>query len=119
MPTWSGQLTFNYTQDAWNMGVQLRSFSAFKYDNAYIGPDEAGYDPTLPNSINIRKFQPIIYVNVNASYQINDTFQVYGVINNLQDKDPPYLSLAALNGAGGNVYDWVGMSWKLGLRFDF
>ncbi len=42
--------------------------------------------------------------------------QIYGVIDNLFDKDPPVVAISMLSGA---PYDMTGRSFKLGVRFAY
>ena len=119
VPTWSGDVFIDYRFEPVTLGVQLRTFAPLKYDNKLFGPDDgARYNPASSDSINITRFPSLAYVNLNAAYDVGKKFQLFGVISNLLDQDPPYLSLAAIN-SGGNPYDWVGRSAKLGVRFDW
>ena len=61
----------------------------------------------------------IPYLSWNGSYNFTvdgRRMQVFGVINNLLDADPPPLAVAALIG-GGNPYDFIGRTFKVGARF--
>ena len=52
-------------------------------------------------------------------------FTVFGVIDNLLDKDPPAGSFILLSGLGTspsssfNPYDTIGRTFKLGVRFNY
>jgi outer membrane receptor protein involved in Fe transport len=75
----------------------------------------------LPNSININRFPAVAYFNLNASQGISmngHKMQLFSVVNNLFDKAPPPLAIAALNN-GGNPYDYIGRTFKLGVRFEW
>ena len=120
-PKWSGNVTVGYQQGGFNAGVQVKAFTGIKYSPDYIGPDEAGYDPAAPNSINIGRFPSMAYVNLNASYEVKmsgRSMQLFGIVNNLFDRDPPLLAVAALN-SGGNPYDFVGINFKAGVRINW
>lgn len=120
-PKWSGNVTVNYRLGGFNAGVQVKAFTGIKYSPEYIGPDEAGYNPAAANSINIGRFPSMAYVNLNASYDIkmgDRSMQVFGVVNNLFDRAPPLLAVAALN-SGGNPYDFIGINFKAGVRINW
>ncbi len=66
----------------------------------------------------------MVYWNVQAQYDLivedGRKLQVFGVINNALDKDPPFAAPVAFNTTGtANPYDMLGRSWKLGMRFAF
>ena len=42
---------------------------------------------------------------------------MFANVNNLLDRDPPEFAIAAIN-LGGNPYDYVGRTFKLGLRME-
>jgi outer membrane receptor protein involved in Fe transport len=119
VPEWSGVVNLNYALGGFTAGLQTRLFSASIRDPQLIGPDKPGYNPALPNSVNINRFPSVPYYNVNAAYDFmveGHRLQVFGLINNLFDRQAPVLSLAALN-TGGNPYDYIGRTFKMGMRF--
>ena len=103
--------------------VQMRYIPEGRYQVTNIGPDEAGYSPTLPNSISNNRVAPVTYVNLNATYRIferaGQKVELFGVVNNLFDKDPPN-QLPSSGGVTNTViYDVLGRSYKMGIRFQF
>ena len=95
-----------------------------KYDATFVGPNDPKYDPTSPNSINKASWPAMVYWNLQAQYDIvnegSRKVQIFGVVNNALDKDPPAFAPVAFNTtAAFNPYDWVGRSWKLGVRFNY
>jgi hypothetical protein len=101
--------------------VQVKAFTGIKYSPDYVGPDEAGYNPAAANSINIGRFPSMAYVNLNASYDFKfgeRSVQVFGIVNNAFNRDPPILGTAALN-SGGNPYDLVGINFRAGARVNW
>ncbi|MCI3131088.1 TonB-dependent receptor plug domain-containing protein [Phenylobacterium aquaticum] len=120
-PKWVGSAYFNYRLDPFTVGVQVRAFSDIRYSALFIGPGEAGYSPTLSNSINKNVYPALAYVNLNGTYDFKvgeRRYQVFANANNLFDTNPPAYAIAAIN-LGGNPYDYVGRTFKLGLRFGF
>lgn len=102
-----------------NLGWNLNKWSA-NWTLRYIGSAEMGFGttaggyPELPSAI---------YHNLHAGYQINDKSKVYVGVNNVTDKDPPFMA----SGASGTqaldtipgYYDIFGRSWYLGLSYGF
>jgi len=120
-PKWVASAYLNYKLDPITVGLQVRTFSKIRYSALYYGPDEDGYDPALATSINKNTFPSHVYFNLNGTYdfeQLGHKFQAFANVSNLFDKDPPAFAIAAIN-LGGNPYDYVGRTFKLGLRFGF
>ncbi|PZQ58749.1 MAG: hypothetical protein DI570_17300 [Phenylobacterium zucineum] len=118
---WVAAAYFNYKLEPFTVGLQVRTFSKIRYSALFFGPGEDGYDPTLSTSINKNTFPSHVYFNLNGAYdfeQFGRKFQLFANVNNLFDKDPPAFAIAAIN-LGGNPYDYVGRTFKVGLRFGF
>src|SRR5204863_455843 len=64
------------------------------FDTTLVGPQDAGYSPALANSINNNRVNGRFYLDLGATIKINDRFEMFGVINNLLDKDPPLAASA-------------------------
>lgn len=110
----------NYKIDPVTIGLQMRAFSAVRYSPLFFGPDEAGYDPSKSTSINKNTFAGQALFNLNLAYDFTlggRKMQVFGNINNLFDRHPDEYAIAAIN-LGGNPYDYVGRTFKLGFRFE-
>jgi iron complex outermembrane recepter protein len=103
--------------------LQVRHIAPGRFNVTYIGPDEAGYDPLLPNSVSDNKVAAVTYVNLNAQYQLLDTeaasVELFGVVNNLFDKDPPNDIPSSFGPTNNVLYDVVGRSFKVGVRVGF
>jgi outer membrane receptor protein involved in Fe transport len=46
-------------------------------------------------------------------------FQVFGSINNLFDKDPPFTGGGSLSGASAGYHDTMGRAYRMGVRLKF
>lgn len=103
-------------------GLQVRYIPKGKYGNTYIGPQDAGYDPSLPNSVSNNRVPAITYVDVNASYNLykrdNASLDIFGVVNNLFDTWPPVAPSNNI-GTNANIYDVIGRRFKVGIRFSY
>lgn len=121
VPAWNGTVDVTYANGGFSGTLTSRFFSSSKYDAALIGPDQAGYDPALPNSINDNVFPSRTYFDLTLSQKIalsgTDKFQVFATVRNLLDKDPPVRAIFI--NTGGNPYDLVGRSFTVGARFAF
>jgi len=109
-----------YSNDPFSAQLQVRHISGGRYNTELVGPDEEGYDPLLANSINDNSMDSRTYVNVNASYRLwtdgERNAELFGVINNAFDKDPPVDAPSSFGPTNNVLYDVVGRSYKVGVR---
>jgi len=120
-PKWVVTSFLTYELKPVTIGLQMRAFTSIGFNPIDVGPGQAGYSPTLPNSINKNIFPGLAYFNLNGTYDFTAegrNFQAFANINNLFDRTPPSYAIAAIN-LGGNPYDYVGRTFKVGLRFGF
>lgn len=118
---WVVSAYLNYKLEPVTVGLQMRAFSKIGFSPLYVGPGQDGYDPTKANSINKNFFEGQQLFNLNLAYDFalgGKKAQIFGNVNNLFDTTPPEFALAAIN-LGGNPYDYVGRTYKLGVRFGF
>jgi outer membrane receptor protein involved in Fe transport len=84
-----------------------------------IGPDNPAYNPALQNSVNDNKGPGGIYWSLSARYDIirngDKQLQVFGVVDNLLDKNPP-INGFPMSSNGGIPYDFIGRDFKIGVR---
>jgi outer membrane receptor protein involved in Fe transport len=122
VPGWVSNLTLSYQLGPVTNALQFRYNSRFKGDATLIGPEDEGYSPALSNSTNKNSYPSVVYVNWTGQVELlgGDArrLQLYAVVNNLMDRDPPATAIIGLIN-GGNPYDVVGRSFKLGLRFRY
>lgn len=125
---WSGFLT--YRGGPFTATTAVRYVGSGKLDVTKIGPDSPNYDPSLPNSISNNHVRSVAYVSLALSYALpafgrKDGLEVFGVIDNLFDTDPPVApggGRAALGSAyptNPAYFDTLGMRWKAGMRIKF
>ena len=115
LPKWVVNSTLSYRGGKFQSSLQHRWISRGRFNNAFVGPDQAGYSPTLVNSINDNIIPVVGYVNFSASFNAGTNDQrreLYLTINNLFDKDPP---LPAIN--NNAYYDLLGRAYRIGFRF--
>jgi outer membrane receptor protein involved in Fe transport len=109
-----------YQSDPFSAQVQVRHISSGLFQVTNIGPHQDGYDPLLPNSIDDNLVESVTYVNLNAQYRLwqggDRHVELFGVVNNLFDKDPPNNLPSSFGPTNNVLYDVVGRSYKVGLR---
>lgn len=113
-PEWTWSASFNYRRDRWGAMIQGRYVGGGNFDNTLIGPDNPEYDPTSPISIGDNTIDSRFYVNTSATFDVSESVQVYGVVNNVGNALPPF----PYTGAAG-FYDRVGRAYKVGVRVAF
>ncbi|MXO67109.1 TonB-dependent receptor [Altererythrobacter endophyticus] len=125
---WTGFLS--YDNGPFNTTVSVRHIPEGIYDVEKTGPEDEGYDPTLPDSINTNRVAGVTYFGLAMSYQIpvgsggDQNVEVFGAIENLFDQKP---SVAPGGGGlGGSNYptnpvyfDTFGSRFRAGLRFRY
>jgi iron complex outermembrane receptor protein len=120
-PSWTGNVNINYAIKDTTVGLQARLFSSIMYDPRLKAPGDEDYNAAASNSINVNHFPSIPYFSLNAAQGLDIAgrrITVFGLVTNLLDRQAPYLAIAALN-SGGNPYDFVGRSFKIGARFQW
>lgn len=118
VPHWVLNGSLTYSRGPFSTTVQGRYVDGGTVDNTLVGPDSPEYNPASPISIASNKVDSRFYVNLLASYNLFEEggrrAQIYGLINNVGDVDPPFPA-TALSG----LYDRVGRSYKVGFRFTY
>jgi iron complex outermembrane recepter protein len=121
VPAWTANVDLTYQLGGFSSTLTGRYFSAVKYDATLIGPDSPNYNPALSNSINDNTMPSRTYFDLALSYDvINDQrhkLEFFTTVTNLFDKQPPYN--AFLVSSGGNPYDLIGRTYKVGVRFAY
>lgn len=120
VPEWQVNVSANYVLGRLDLGLNARAFSEVKYSTSLVGPENPTYSPAANNSINRNIWPGLVYWRASAAYDLvsdgGRRLQVFGVVDNLFDKDPPPISISIL---GGSPYDNVGRAFKLGVRFSY
>ncbi len=129
IPKWRWKINLNYDVGHFGAALQANAFSDVSYRRDYVGPDSPNYNPAASNSVNRNVFPSFAYYSLSAHYALVDDggkkLDLYGVIDNLLNSDPPDGAWAVFNtqglgGSGGyNPYDGVGRYFKMGLRFQY
>jgi len=109
--------TLTYVAPRWSLTLQGRYIPSGKLDALYIEPGDAGYAPTLVNSINDNRVASRFYMNMFGSVFFGDNrqFEVFGSVNNLFNKAPA--AAPELQFYTNPVYfDSIGRYYRVGVR---
>jgi outer membrane receptor protein involved in Fe transport len=123
-PDWAGNIALSYLTGPFIGTIQTRYVSGGHMDlqNPKTGPDDADYDPGVSYSTNDNTTGSYFLFNLNASYDLKyfnlERFQVFGSINNLLNRDPPFSS-GAIAGVNAINYDTLGRTFRMGVRLKF
>jgi iron complex outermembrane recepter protein len=126
-PEWQGTFSATFNQGPLSVTAQLRYISDGEYNYLGIEPGDPGY-PTPPaggTTYDNNDVPSYTLANLSGSYTFEnlmgtESFQIFGAISNLLDKEPP-LALGT-NGNGGTnpvFFDTMGRSYRLGVRLAF
>lgn len=117
-PHWVLNGSLTYALEGFSTTLQGRHVQGGAIDKTLVGPDNPDYDPASPISIGDNRIDGRFYVNLSASLDViddgNRKLQFYGVVNNLTDAEPPFPANAI-----SGLYDRIGRSYKVGLRFAY
>lgn len=108
IPSWTGNLTIDYATGPLTLDLSARYISSSKFDALFVGPDSPNYNPAASNSINYNRFPAAVYFNLGTSVDVKSgsrTFQLFGGIDNLLDKQPPQFAAIGIN-SGGTPTTW-------------
>jgi outer membrane receptor protein involved in Fe transport len=89
------------------VSLQLRHIAGGKFDNTFVEGVNIN-----DNSIPGRQ-----YVDLSGSYKIGDRWEIFGVINNALNTDPPPAPSAFTSMTNPVYFDTIGRTWKLGFRY--
>jgi outer membrane receptor protein involved in Fe transport len=126
-PKWVGNFQASYLVGDLTASISARYTGGAKFNNVYCdaGQAEAGLCSSYQNdagqflsgSIDTNRAKPYVLFALNGSYNLQVSnmkqFQVFGSVNNLFNKDPPW--------AGGysGAYDTMGRAYRMGVRLKF
>jgi len=107
-PRYRGTGSVSYQNGGFTGTLQVNYVGGGNYDNTY-GPNDI-----LNNHIGSRT-----YLHLQTQYNVNETLQVFGTINNVFNTEPP----AVPNSGGGSspfngsFYDSIGRTFTIGVRY--
>jgi iron complex outermembrane receptor protein len=125
-PKWRYMLSASYKLDAFSGTVTARGIGAGVYNNAFISctsgcPASTALAPTLgiPNHTPGRTFY-----DMNVAYKVfGDTSEVFLVVQNVFDTEPPLIAASTgagyYAGQGNSEFDRIGRVFRAGVRFKY
>ncbi len=121
-PDWLINAYVTYQTGPLSITAQGRYISSGTYNAQYVGPDEAGYSLTNPNSVTDNHMPSAFYMSLfgNFDFQLSEdrNLQLFFAVNNLLDKDPPSAP-NFMYPTNPVYYDQIGRTYRVGLRFGF
>ncbi|HTP40612.1 MAG TPA: TonB-dependent receptor [Steroidobacteraceae bacterium] len=129
-PKWTGNFVTSYLYGNLTTSLSARYIGGAKFDNTWSAPGDPGYyvvaqtgQILLSNgSVDNNTVKPYFNFSLNASYNLKvaelKQFQVFGTINNLFDKDPPFTG-GGISGASAGFNDTLGRAFRMGVRMKF
>jgi outer membrane receptor protein involved in Fe transport len=122
-PNWQARAFLTYARDRFTSTFETRYVGSGSLNAIWFESPLGAPANTLANSVNDNSVDDAYYLNWSGSYdfprQDGNGFQLFWVVNNLLDKDPPIAP-------GGNAYptnpvffDTLGQRYRLGVRFTF
>ncbi len=132
-PKWTGNVIASYILADLTTSLSARYIGSARYDNTWCdaGDFAAGFctnyvDSTgryLGGSVDNNWVKPYVNFSLNGSYNLKvgdmKQFQIFGSINNLFDKDPPFTGGGTLSGASAGYNDTMGRAYRMGVRLKF
>lgn len=119
IPHYQANTFLTWTLEPVSITLQNRYVGGGKINPVYVGPQDPGYSPYLPNSINDNWIGSRFYTNLSASYDViyseKEKLQVYAVINNLFNLDPP-IDPGAASSTNSQLFDPIGRYFTIGAR---
>jgi outer membrane receptor protein involved in Fe transport len=123
VPTFSGNAYLTWSNDPVSLTFQARYVSKGLKDTTKIGADQKGYVATAANSINENKIPDYWVFSLNGQVDIikedRRSLQFFGVINNLFDRAPPNRLSTSFGVTNPVLYDVIGRTFKVGVRFSY
>lgn len=122
MPKWSGNADIGYDTGTWMANLQLRYIGSGVFSNLYRTGTGAA------NTVSNNKVPAFVYLtlsgHINVPFGNEQNFQLFGVINNLLDKDPAMVPSGAAGGiressTNAAFYDVIGRYFRIGARVKF
>ena len=122
LPRWVLNTYGTYENGPLAVTLQARYISPGVFDPTKIGPGQTGYAVNLPNSINDNFIDGIVYLNLNASYDVirrdNKKLQLFLSVRNLLDAAPPTDPQLAYS-TNPAYFDQIGRYFRVGFRFTY
>ncbi len=111
-PIWNVNASVDLTHKNFTLGYQVRYIGRQSITDWEAQHDTNGVPALNPNYADVVYFPKVFYHAVRASIDVDKRFTLYGGVDNLTDKKPPYGLLG--NGDGDAIYDNIGRAMYIG-----
>jgi outer membrane receptor protein involved in Fe transport len=132
-PEWTGNFSATYLLGDLTASLSARYIGGARQDKTWCDAAQsaAGMCSTytdevgrfMGGSVDSNWVKPYLNFALNGSYNLKvgdlKQFQVFGSINNLFDKDPPFTGGGSLSGASAGYHDTMGRAYRMGVRLKF
>lgn len=140
-PKWQLNSMLTWSLDRFSTTLTVRHIPSAAFNAQWIGPDDPRYAALIEasasdltsaaplNTISDNTVDSRTYLGISANYRVpfgegRGSWEVFGVINNLLDKDPPFAA-GGIFGPGTNYptnpayFDTLGAQFRAGVRVKF
>jgi outer membrane receptor protein involved in Fe transport len=111
-PIWNVNASVDLTHKNFTLGYQVRYIGRQSITDWEAQHDTNGVPALNPNYADVVYYPKVIYHAIRASVDVDKRFTLYGGVDNLTDKKPPYGLLG--NGDGDAIYDNIGRAMYIG-----
>jgi iron complex outermembrane receptor protein len=119
VPDWKATLLASYTHGGLTVSPNVRYVSGGKLSTIFTETATATAPiGILPADNNISEYY-IFGLSATLDLLDNERFQVFGVVDNLFDRDPKIIPSAGVTQTNGGLYDFMGRYYRLGVRAKF
>jgi outer membrane receptor protein involved in Fe transport len=124
----AGNVIATWSRGNFSLTGQMRYIDDGVIDRTRQGPEDVGFNPAAPTSVNVNTIDSYEVYSLSGNYNFalsgGNQMQLWGAINNLTDEDPPATGggVGFASGIGGTnpiFYDTAGLSYRVGLRMNF
>jgi len=125
-PKWKGSVSANYKTGPYSVTAQVRLLGSAILNNTWNTGNLATAATRWTVSDNVFQVDPTAYLDLRASYDLNENLQLYTAVDNLLNI-PPQMKPGTQDGVQSNggpthsvtAYDLLGREVRLGVRFNF
>lgn len=117
VPRWRGDAVITYSQPTFSITAHVAHIPKGLQNPDWIGPEQDGYSPYLPNSVTYNHVSSRTYFDLSGRVKLfggeDRNIEMFGGVTNVLDTDPP--PELRLNG-NGLYFNPIGRAYKIGLR---
>ncbi len=125
-PKWRAGFSATYKTGPYSFTTQVRAYGSAILNNFWNTGNRAPASARWTVSDDVFHVDPTAYLDLRASYDLTDNYQIYTAIDNVLDI-PPQMKPGTQDGVQSNggpthsvtAYDLLGREIRLGLRFNF